>query len=183
MNAKPRGSYREVRIEDKFGAHARSPAKLTREVAIKRAEAELAMIKPRIENYVKLECKRLENVLRAALARDANYTAHVHEAYQYSRNIRDVAGSIGYSLIGFIATNLCTIVEAADAAHMDYPAAVIDCHYDALRLAFSRAYFGKNLKDVPELSAGLLQTVQVAKVMAARATAAAATAQSAAKPG
>ena len=104
----------------------------------------------------------------AACKRDENYASFVADAYDAGQNLRDVAGSVGYSLIGFIAANLCTIIETADAVRMRYPAAVIGCFYDALRLVQGRDYAGKKPTDLPDLTAGLLQTVELTRVVAAR---------------
>jgi hypothetical protein len=127
------------------------------------------LIQPRIEDYVKLESKSLEAALMAARQKDECYVTNIRNTYVASQNIRDVADSIGYSLIGFIATSLCTIIEATDAAAIECPAAIFDCYYQALRLALTRKYVKKSLKELPELSAGLLQTVHIVKGLAVRA--------------
>jgi hypothetical protein len=151
-----------------FEDHGRSPLSLSRHAAIKRAEAELARTRPRIEEYIKAECLRLEQALLAARERDEDYASFVADAYTASQNLRDVAGSVGYPLIGFVAANLCTIIETADAVQMQYPASVIDCFFEALRLVQGRDYVEKTPKDLPHLTAGLLQTVELTKAMAVR---------------
>jgi hypothetical protein len=167
------GAYKYVKVDDRFGRLARSSGGLSRLAAMQRAEAELEHAAPGVAQYIRIECKRLETTLLAARAQDENLPQFIAEAYLTSQHLRDVAGSVGFSLIGFIATNLCTIFETMEAAHIDFPAAVMDCHLDALRLAQSRDYEGKELADVPELSAGLIKTVQMVK-NAARAVAPAA---------
>ena len=106
--------------------------------------------------------------LLAARERDEDYASFVADAYTASQNLRDVAGSVGYPLIGFVAANLCTIIETADAVQMQYPASVIDCFFEALRLVQGRDYVEKTPKDLPHLTAGLLQTVELTKAMAVR---------------
>ncbi len=176
MKAESNGTHREIEVDDNFGRQARAPGALSREDAIKRAHTELKQLKPQLEEHVKLQCQRLETALLAACGRDERHLSYMGDAYAASLSLREIADSIGYTLVGFIAANLCTIIETADAAHMDYPAAVIDCHCDALRLALSAPYQGKQLRDLPKLSAGLLQTVRVTKAMAERAAALAAAA-------
>lgn len=171
MNAKSNGTHREIEVDDNFGRQARAPGGLSRENAIKRAHAELSQLKPQLEEHVKSQCQRLQTALLAARVRDEKHLSHIGDAYITSLDLREIADSIGYTLVGFIAANLCTIIETADAVHMDYPAAVIDCHCDALRLALSGPYQGKQLKELPKLSAGLLQTVRIAKAMAERVAA------------
>jgi hypothetical protein len=175
MTAESNGTHREIEVDDNFGRQARAPGALSRDDAIKRAHAELTRLKPQLEEHVKQQCRQLEAALLAARARDERFVSSIGEAYAASLSLREVADSIGHTLVGFIAANLCTIIETADAAHMDYPAAVIDCHCDALRLALSPLYQGKQLRELPELSAGLLQTVRITKAMAERVAALATT--------
>lgn len=175
MSAELNGTHREIEVDDNFGRQARAIGALSRDDAIKRAHAELMQLKPQLEEHVKSQGQRLETALLAARGRDEKHLSHMGDVYAASLGLREVADLIGYTVVGFIAGNLCTIIETADAAHMEYPAAVIDCHYDALRLALSDPYRGKQLRELPELSAGLLQTVRITKLMAARATALAAT--------
>jgi hypothetical protein len=148
--------------------HKRPALSLSRQAAIDRAEVELARSRPRIEEYIKAECQRLEKALLAARLRNENYTSCIADAYTASQNLRDVSGSVGYPLIGFVATHLCTIIETADAAQMQYPASVIDCFFDALRLVQGSDYAGKTPADLPHLTAGLLQTVELTRSMAVR---------------
>ena len=175
MTAVSNGTHREIEVDDNFGRRARSPGALSRDEAINRAHAELTQLKPQLEEHVKLQCRQLEAALIAARALDGKHLVHIGDAYAASLSLREIAGTIGYTFVGFIAANLCAIIEAADAAHMDYPAAVIDCHCDALRLALSPPYQGKQLGDLPELSAGLSRTVTITKAMAERIAALAAT--------
>lgn len=172
MTAKPRSAYREIEVDHEFGRAARAPGGISRGAALARAEAEIERVKPQVSQYIKQECARLGTALRSARAGKRVDAAAVAEACMASQHLRDVAESVGYPLVGLIATNLCNIFEAVELAQIDYPAAVIDCHFDALRLALSRRYQGKKLKDLPELSTGLAQIVEIAKDSAARADAA-----------
>lgn len=166
MSGKPSPTHREIAVDDAFGRQARSPGGPSREVSLKRAAAELSRIKPRLEDYLRAEAGRLETALLAAQARDANYLDHIRNAYAASRNIRDVAASIGYSLAGFVTMTLCIVIETAEAAEIECPTDIIACHYEAFRLATSTAYLTMNPDDVPELSGGLLQIVRIAKAAA-----------------
>ena len=168
MNGKPAAAFRIFDVDNAFGRKASAPGGLSREAAIDRAQQELALIHARLTEYIMAECQRVEAILSAARAGDGDYASLVREAYAASQNLRDVAGSMGYPLLGFVATNLCTVIETVDEAHMDYPAAVIDCHLDAMRLARSDSYGAKEFAEVSELSGGLLQTVQLVKAMASR---------------
>lgn len=163
MTTGPRSPHREFEVDDHFGRLARSPGGMSRNAALARAAAEIERVKPQIAEQIKEDCKRLEAALRAAGAAGGLDATSVSEAHAISQQLRDVAETVGYALVGLIASNLCIIFDALEAGRIDYPAAVIECHFSALRLALSRRYQNKSLKDLPELSAGLMQIVQIAK--------------------
>jgi hypothetical protein len=169
MSQHAAGAHRNTTQDGRLNRQARPAAKSARNSAIKRAEAELALLTPRIVDHIKHESLRLEAALLAARVHDSNYRSCVSEAYDAGQHLRDVADTIGYRLVGFIATNLCTIIETADDAGMDYPAAVLGCHLDALQLVQTAPYRDRQVADLPELSTALLQAVQYTKTLAARA--------------
>ncbi len=169
MTRNSRSTYREIEVDNEFGRAARAPGGLSRSDALAHAEAEIERVKPQVSQYIKQECARLGTALRSARTGKRVDSSAVAQAYTASQHLRDVADSVGHPLVGLIATNLCNIFEAVELAQIDYPGAVIDCHFDALRLALSRRYRGKKLKDLPELSTGLVQIVEIAKDLAARA--------------
>jgi len=168
LNAQSPEFIRVIEIGDDFSRKARAPGGSPRDVAIKFAQEMLTSVRPPLVDYLGDECQRLEVTLLAARAGNGDYASLMAVAYEASQNIRDVAEPAGQSLIGFIASNLCTIIETAADADMQYPAAIIDCHCDALRLAQNPAFAGKTIGELPELSAGLAETAQMTKVLAAR---------------
>jgi len=157
-----RSAHKEFEVDHNFGRMARSPGGVSREAALQRAAAEVERLKPKVTEHIKQELSRLETAARQAGAAEQS-SAAVAEAYAACQNLRDVAESVGYSLVGLIATNLCTIFEEVEATRIAYPAAIIDCHLEALRLALSEPYHGKKPDEFPELSAGLVQIAQIAK--------------------
>lgn len=176
MSQHAAGASRDTRQDGTLNRPSRSAAKSARNAAIKRAEAELALLKPHIVDHIKHETLRLETALLAARAHDDNFRLCVSEAYDAGQHLRDVADTMDYRLVGFIAASLCIIIETADDAGMDYPAAVLDCYLDALQLVQTAPYRDNQLADLPELCRALLQAVQYTKALAARAARAPATA-------
>lgn len=124
---------------------------------------------------LKQQCKSLEAALLTARGGDGSYASAAAEAYQLSRDIRHVANSLGYPLLGTIAANLCRIFEAAQKAQIRCPQDILDCHFEALRLAQTSDYSRRKPADFPQLVMGLLQTVQIVKSTAARMSASAQT--------
>lgn len=166
MTTKPRAQHREFEPDDQFGRTARSPGGIPRNAALARAAAEVEHVKPQVVEHLTYEFRRLEAALAAADAGD-DVAGAVTDAYASCQLLRDVAETVGYPLVGLIATNLCTIFETVQTVGIAYPQAVIDCHRNAMRLALTRRYKGMSSKDLPELSAGLQQIVQIARSMGA----------------
>ena len=148
------------------------PGGVSRDDAIRRAQEEIDRAKPEIANYLKLESERLDVALQATCEHDHYNASSMAEVYAASQNVRDIAASVGHSLLGFIAANLCEIFETAETARINYPIDVIRCHFDALRLARSGLYEDRTAEELPELVAGLRRTITLVKGIAARATAA-----------
>ncbi|MGA2893989.1 MAG: hypothetical protein ABSE22_14055 [Xanthobacteraceae bacterium] len=169
MTTNARPTFREIEVDDDFGRTMRTPGGITRSAAMARAGSDIDRVRPQVSRYVKDECARLKKALRSAQAGAQPDAALVAQAYLASQNLRDVADTAGFPLVGLIARNLCVIFEAVDAAQIDYPAAVVDCHTEALGLALSRRYEGKRPKELPELLAGLSQIVEIARAAAAQA--------------
>lgn len=115
MSVKARGTYREIKVEDKFGQHARAGATVTQCRDPTRGNR-VGASEGTDRELIKLDSKRLDSALLAARRRNESHAANVRDAYAASHNIHDVADSIGYSLLGFIAATLCCVIEAADAA-------------------------------------------------------------------
>jgi hypothetical protein len=169
MTTENKSAHREFEVDHEFGKQARSGGGISRTAALARAAAEIERVKPQVSEYIKQECQRLDTALISIAAAEKIDPVTVAEAYTASQHVRDVAESIGYPLVGLIASNLCTIFEAVESTPIEYPTEVIDCHHRALRLALTRPYRGKQPTDFPELSAGLLHIAKIARAMSAAA--------------
>jgi len=160
----------EVDLAERFSRLAQRPGGRPRELAIRRAQAELAHLKPELSPAIGMGCRDLEDALLAMSQNNEDRGPHVEQAYSASQNLRDIAGSLGFSLVGLIASNLCTIFETVSTAGMPYPRHVIACHLQALQLAQAYLHQNKMPPDVEELAKGLAQTVQWVKNAAASTT-------------
>jgi hypothetical protein len=160
--------YRDVPVDDHFSKKALAKGGFTREQAIKGAESALARLQPDIAKFIYSELKRLDGALLAARSRDARHMTNIKDAYEASVHIRDVADPKGYSLLSFITTLLCRVVEISDSASMAYPGEIIDCFADALLLAQSDEYRKKTANDLSDLTAALQKTVVAVEAMAGK---------------
>lgn len=145
--------------DQRFERQFRRPGGLSRAAAIKRAEAELERVRPELSNYIMTECQRLDAALSAAAT--GNDPQQIALAHECSQNLRDVAETMGYPLLGFVARSLCAVFEATRDGQLPYPADIITCHLDALRLAQQPAYRDKTSAQLQDLSAGLTRATQI----------------------
>jgi hypothetical protein len=160
--------YREVPVYDNFSKKALAKGGFTREQAIRRAESALARLEPDIAKFIYSELKRLDGALLAARRRDAGHMANIKDAYEASGHIRDVADPTIYSLLSFITTLLCRVIEISDGVSMAYPGEIIDCFADALLLVQSDEYRKKTAKDLSDLTTALEKTVVAVEAMAGK---------------
>ena len=147
----------------------RVPGGISRSRALQNARVELNRLKPQLTNYIKDECVNLEVALSAAGIAGPHQEASIRNARVASERLRDVAEPMGFLLIALVAKSLCDIFEAAEEAQIEYPQAVLDCHFDALRLVQQRRYRDLRPQDLPDLTKGLLQAAQLVKKAAASA--------------
>jgi len=152
-----------IDLAERFGRLAQRPGGRPRKVAIERAQAELVRLKPELSPVIVTGCRDLESALSALSQSNHDSDRYVEQAYAASQNLRDVAGSLGFSLVGFIASNLCVIFEIVSAAGIRYPLDVISCHLEALHLAQAYLYRDKMPADLQALTKGLSRTVQRVK--------------------
>jgi hypothetical protein len=111
----------------------------------------------------------LEVALSAAGVSGPHQEASIRNARVASERLRDVAEPMGFLLIALVAKSLCDIFEAADESQIEYPRAVLDCHFDALRLVQQRRYRDLRPQDLPDLTKGLLRAALLIKKVAAAA--------------
>jgi hypothetical protein len=151
---------------------ARMPGGISRHRALQNARSELNRLKPHLSTYITDECTNLEVALSAAGIPGPHQEASIRAAQVASQRLHDVAEPMGFILVALIAKNLCEVFEVASDVKIAYPRAVLDCHFDALRLIQQRRYRDLRPQDLPELTSGLARAVQVVKKLAAAASSA-----------
>ena len=149
---------------------ARMPGGISRHRALQNARLELNRLKPQLSTYITDECTNLEVALSAAGISGPHQEASIRAAHLASQRLVDVAEPMGFILVALIAKNLCDIFEVASEVKIEYPRAVLDCHFDALRLVQQRRYRDLRPQDLPELTGGLARAVQLVKKVAAAAS-------------
>lgn len=155
--------------ESRFERMARRPGGLSEKEALANAQKELALLKPAVGQFVESECDKLLAALESASLEGAERNAKVAIADVCSRLIRDVAGAADFVLVGLVAKSLCELFELLVDSDIDYPAAVVNCHVDALRLARRPEYRGKEVDQfAPQLVDALGSAVERVRRSAAK---------------
>lgn len=161
--AKPQPELLDNPLHLRLQQLASKPGGIPPSRALKNAQMELDRLKPQLNSYIKEECANLEAALSAAGVVGPHQRQSIDAAYEASMRLRDVAEPMGFLLVSFIAKNLCEIFEVAAEAEIEYPAAILECHFDALRLVQQRQYRNVQPQDLPELTGGLLRAVELVK--------------------
>jgi chemotaxis protein histidine kinase CheA len=159
----------DVDFGERFARLALRPGGPSRQVAIQRAQTELARLKPELSRLIATGCRDLEAALLMAKRDDQDRAHHIKQAYAISESLRDVAGSLGFSFVGLIASNLCTIFEAVSTGGLPYPRDIIGCHLQALQLAQANVRQDGIAAELQEVAAGLTKTMRLLKSAAASA--------------
>jgi hypothetical protein len=77
-------------------------------------------------------------------------TTNMEAVYRHSSDIRDVAAPMDFPLAGFVAHNLCKLIELTRVSSMAYPSEIVDYHVRAVALTSQASYRGAVPSDQPE---------------------------------
>src|SRR5262245_48935598 len=122
-------SNREARIfsvETRFQRMARRPGGISRTQALENAQQKIEANKPEFEAFLDSELKQLV-ALMAKVRSGAAGPQWVEVACTHCRQLRDIGTTVGYTLLTFIANNLCQILESAGPG-VEGNLEMIDCH-------------------------------------------------------
>jgi hypothetical protein len=144
---------------------------IARNRAIANAHSELIRLEPKLAKYIEQECQELITALSSAQMNvGVVQKAAITKAHECSERLRDVADSVSFWLVGFIANNICSIFDILAETGIAYPYAVLACHLDAFQLVQQRQYRNKKPPDYPQLTEGLNDALQIVKDIGAALT-------------
>ena len=152
-------------VDTRFEKKARRPGGVDREQALARAQTHVDNLKPEFTEWLNGELEDLRETLSRPGAVCGDDTA-LDRAYHNCSQLQDVGATMGYTLLTFVAKNLCLILDAIKAG-MTYDQDIIDCHINALYLARMEPYCNLRPDEVPEMSSGLRRVVELAKARSA----------------
>jgi hypothetical protein len=150
---------REFYVHTSFQKAACRPGGLPRDMALRNADANIERIKPGFALWLDKEMAELLRSLPEMKSTAASHPSWIDQVEQFSSNLIDVAGTMGYPFISFVAGNLQKICEAARSGAVCH-GEVVTCHIDALFLGKRQNYLSLRPDDLPELSAGLRRIIE-----------------------
>lgn len=148
-------------VDSRFQRLARRPGGVSREQAMKNAQAKIDESKPEFDAWLDQELQALVDLIQKveAGAADPGWRDVV---CAHSVQLRDIGTTMGFTLLTFIATNLCEILEGTNGNECNTE--LITCHVDALLLSRQQQYRNLRPDQLPELSGGLRRVAESAKI-------------------
>jgi hypothetical protein len=150
---------REFQVVTNFQKQARRPGGIARDKALRNADANIDLLKPAFEDWLDEEINAL--VRNIPIDEPSNHSdlSWIDAANINSQRLADVAATMDYQFVSFVAKNLSLIFDAIKNG-AEYHSDVITCHVNALRLARQQQYRELRSEDLPELSEGLRRILE-----------------------
>jgi hypothetical protein len=155
-------SDREARtffVETRFQRLARRPGGLSRTQALENAQARIEESKPDFESWLDGELRALTDLVATGVQAGAADPAWAEGIVSHCGQLRDIGTTMGYTLLSFIAGNLCDILEDTNTDAKSNIESII-CHLDALLLARQAPYRDMRPEQLPELTGGLRRVAE-----------------------
>lgn len=149
--------------DTRFERMARRPGGVSREEALERAQNAVEEMKTDFTDWIDEQYSELSASLADVVNDPSNKNA-LERAHEKCAYLRDVGSTMGYTLVTFVATTLCDVLDAYIAG-APFDKDVTDCHMDAFLLARTDEYRHRRPEEVPELANGLLRVVEVASIV------------------
>jgi hypothetical protein len=162
QGANGQGSDREARtffVETRFQRLARRPGGLSRTQALENAQAKIEETKPEFEAWLDGELRELTDLVAKGVQAGAADPAWAAGIVAHCGQLRDIGTTMGYTLLSFIAGNLCGILEGANTDAKNNIESIM-CHLDALLLARQAQYRDMRPEQLPELTGGLRRVAE-----------------------
>ena len=164
MNKPDDYEAREFHVETKFQQYAKRPGGIARDQAILNAQTTVASLKPSFETFIDDEMSKLTKSVPSEGA-DLKDRAWMDAADLHCQRLADVAATVGYEFVSYVANNLCLMFEAIKQG-AEYRRDVMVCHLDALTLGRRDRFRRMKPEDVPELTEGLRRVLESPKTKA-----------------
>lgn len=145
-----------------FERMARRSGGMTRDEAVKGAQAQLEEMKFEFEPWLESQLQDLRTALTGHKD-GSSYVLTMQSGQRICVEVQDVGTTMGFALVTFVANALYEILETVKAG-APYDKDMVDCHVDALFFVTREPYRNMSPEDVPELSSGLRRLADIASI-------------------
>jgi hypothetical protein len=153
MAENPNPEARIFSPKTRFQTLARRPGGVPRNRAVENAQNGVEETKLGFDDWLDGELKELFGWIERAKSGEA-VEDWIEAAQFHAHQLRDVGTTVGFELLTFVASTLCTILDGIKAgAECNLDA--LTCHIDALVLIRQKQFRHLRPDQVPELSRGL----------------------------
>lgn len=160
MSENTKSEARVFHVESRFVTMARRPGGVPRERAIASAQAHVEELSSDFVDWVDQEVQQLSLIL-AEIEKNPGDVTMIERADVNCSQLRDIGTTLGYELVTFVAGSLCAVLNTIKAGAA-YDKDMVDCHVNALFLVRTEPYRNLAPHQVPEMSSGLRQIVELA---------------------
>lgn len=123
-----------IPVTTRFHAQVLRPGGVSREQAIRSAEAQIGELLPQFADWLERELEALIRSIPGGLTEAKIDDPWIEPAFQHSRAVRDVGATMGFELLSFAANNLCDIFEMVHSG-VACPIDTVESQLQALLLA------------------------------------------------
>jgi hypothetical protein len=124
MPTPPGGDDSLIPVSTRFHSLARRPGGVSREQALKSAEAQIGIMRPQFADWLDRELEQLISAIPTGQEEAVSDDPWLDKAHVHCRAVRDVGATMGFELLTFAANNLCDIIEVVKAG--------VTCPFDAI---------------------------------------------------
>lgn len=149
---------REFYVQTSFQKAAARPGGIPRATALRSASRNIELLEPTFASWLDNEIDGLARTASDAKSAAIDDLAWIDSVERHSERLVDVAETMGYSMVAFVASNLRVVCEAIRNG-AGYRPDVITCHIDALMLCRQDTYRTMKPNDLPALAEGLRRIV------------------------
>jgi hypothetical protein len=157
---------KEARVfaaKTRFQSLARRPGGVPRNQAVENAQNQVEETKIGFDDWLEGELTELIGWIERAKAGEP-VEEWIEAAQFHANQLRDVGTTVGFELLTFIASTLCTILDGIKAGAECNMESLV-CHIDSLLLIRQKQYRNLRPDQVPELSSGLHRVAESVSIV------------------
>ena len=163
MADNPSNEARVFSAKTRFQSLARRPGGVSRSQAVENAQGKIEEAKLGFDDWLDGELAGLIGAIERAKAGEA-VDEWIEVAQFHTNQLRDVGTTVGFELLTFVSTTLCTILDGIKAG-AECNVESLTCHADALLLIRQKQFRNLRPDQVPELSRGLHQVAESVSII------------------